>query len=110
MINAGDFNKRVFIIDKVETENENGFKQTAEVIIAKAWAKVNTTKGFTLVTNGSDFENVTTRLLIRTPQVDISRKYLVKMGERYFKIRYVNNIDEAGKFTELQVEGVRQNG
>ena len=110
MINAGDFNRRITIIKREKTTNSNGFDTTTDTVICKAWAKVNTTKGYTLVTQGSNFEDATTRLLIREPAVDLSRKYLVLFAGREWKIRYLNPIDHEGKFTELQVEEVRHDG
>lgn len=110
MINAGDFNRRITIIRRVSTTDADGFKANTDTVITKAWAKVNTTKGITLVNNGSDFEDVTTRFLIRYPSVEISRKDLVLFKGREWRIRYLNDIDEGDKFLELQVEGIRQDG
>lgn len=109
-INAGDFNERITIFKKGSGVDGDGFKMSNDTIITKAWASIKTTSGYTLVAQGSDFENVTTRMLIRKPNVELSRKYLVLFKNRTWKIRYLNDIDEAGKFVELQVEEVRQNG
>ncbi len=110
MINAGDFNKRITIVRDTPTVDSAGFKSNTRVTVVSAWAKVNTTKGFTLIAQGSNFENATTRLLIRKPATSISRKDKVLFSSKEWKIRYLNDIDEAGVFVELQVEEVRQNG
>lgn len=110
MINAGDFNRRITIISREGDTDADGFKQTVDTVVVKAWAKVSTTKGFTLVTNGSNFEDATTRFLIRYPNRKISRKHIVLFKGREWRIRYLNDIDEGDKFLELQVEAVSQNG
>jgi SPP1 family predicted phage head-tail adaptor len=110
MINAGDFNQRITIVRDTPSDDGEGFNSKTRTTVVSAWAKVNTTKGFTLISQGSNFENATTRLLIRKPNASISRKDLVLFKGREWKIRYLNDIDEAGVFVELQVEEVRQNG
>lgn len=108
MINAGDFNKRITIVRDTTTTDADGFKTVSRATVVSAWAKVNTTKGITLITQGSNFENVTTRLLIRKPSVSITRKDIVLFSSKEWKIRYLNNIDEGDIFMELQVEEVKQ--
>ena len=108
MINAGDFNRRITIVRRTKTTNNNGFDTFTETEVCKAWAKVNTTKGYTLVASGSNFEDATTGLVIRQPRVAIDRKDIVKFASKEWRIRYLNVIDEANKFVELQVEEVTQ--
>jgi SPP1 family predicted phage head-tail adaptor len=108
MINAGDFNKRVDIVRHTTITDKDGFTTVQDTVICSAWAKVNTTKGFTLVSQGSNFEDATTRLLIRKPSVEITRKDIVKYKAKDWKIRYLNNIDDDDAFIELQVEEVTQ--
>lgn len=110
MINAGEFNRRIVIVRRTPSEDGDGFSTPSETEVCKAWAKINTTKGFTLVAQGSNFEDATTRMLIRKPSVEISRKDVVLYKGREWRIRYLNDIDEAGVFVELQVEEIRQNG
>ena len=56
MINAGDYNKKISIYQIEETEDNDGFVAKNEVIILEPLSKVKTTKGYTLIANGSDFE------------------------------------------------------
>ena len=110
MINAGEFNRRIVIVRRTPSDDGEGFKSNSETEVCKAWAKINTTKGYTLINRGSNFEDATTRMLIRKPSVDISRKDIVLYKGREWRIRYLNDIDEVGVFIELQVEEIRQNG
>lgn len=110
MINAGDFKHRIQIIQRTKATDDDGFSTATDTPVASAWAKINTTKGYTIITQGSDFENALTRLLIRKPNVEISRKYLVLFRGKEWRIRYVNNVDLSDELIELQVEEVTING
>lgn len=110
MINAGEFDKRIEIKRPVKTTDASGFETDSLETICTAWAKISTTKGFTLIANQTDFENATTRMLIRKPSVEISRKDIVVFKGIDWRIKYLNEIDHDGAFVELQVQEVRQNG
>jgi SPP1 family predicted phage head-tail adaptor len=110
MRNAGDYNRRIIIVRRTPSDDGEGFKSNSEVEVCKAWAKIKTTKGYTLVSQGSNFEDATTLMEIRKPSVEISRKDIVLFKGREWRIRYLNDINEAGRFVELQVEEIRQNG
>ena len=111
MINAGNFNRRITIVRDKKTDDSEGFKSVERDEVCKAWAKINATKGYTLVNQGSNFEDATTRMLIRKPTVEISRKDIVLYKNREWRIRYLNDLyDEKNALIELQVEEIRQNG
>lgn len=106
MINAGDFKHRISIVRRTQNTDGDGFSTASDTEVVKAWAKINTTKGFTLVSQGSNFEDATTRFLIRTPTVEILRTDLVLFKGKEWRIRYLNNIDQSDELTELQCEEV----
>lgn len=110
MINAGDFDKKIEIKRPTKTTDASGFESETLATICTAWANVTTTKGFTLIANQTDFENATTRMLIRKPSVEISRKDIVVFKGIDWRIKYLNEIDHDGAFIELQVQEVRQDG
>jgi SPP1 family predicted phage head-tail adaptor len=104
MINAGDFNERIDIVRHTPIVDADGFKTVQTTKIVSAWAKVSTVAGITLITNNTNFENATTRFLIRKPNIEIKRKDVVQFHGLDWQIRYLNDINEAGKFVELQCE------
>jgi len=110
MINAGEFNQQIEIKRSTPTADGDGFTSESWATIATAWASVSTTKGFTLITNRTNFEEATTGMLIRKPAVAISRKDRVVFKGIEWTIEYLNEIDHDGAFIELQVKEVRQNG
>lgn len=112
MINAGDYNKKISIYQIEEVEDGDGFTTKNEVIILEPFAKIKTTKGYTLIASGSDFEKAYTNFTIRySKKVEDSyynsnRKVYVKFKDRIYTIEYLNNIDEANIELELQCKRV----
>ena len=65
MINAGDYDKKISIYQIEEVEDNDGFVSKTKVVILEPFAKVKTTKGYTLIASGSDFEKAYTNFTIR---------------------------------------------
>lgn len=106
MINAGEYNKRISIYTETEIEDNAGFKIKSESIVLNAWAKVKTTKGFTLIKNNTDFEQAHTNFTIRYPKEEITRDMLIKYNGKTYTIEYLNNIDEKNVELEIQAKAV----
>ena len=112
MINAGDYDKKISIYQIEEVEDNDGFVSKTEVIILKPYAKLKTTKGFTLIASGSDFEKAYTNFTIRYSKkvedtyYNSNRKMYVKYKNKTFTIEYLNNIDEADIELQLQCKRV----
>lgn len=105
--NAGAFNRRIQIVREQIVEDAEGFKHTEPVVILDVYAQVKTTKGFTLIANGTDFEKATTNFTIRYPHsLVITRDDIILFNNRRYEIQYVNNIDEANVALELQAKEV----
>ena len=114
-LNAGDFNHRVIIKRITQEKDGAGFKTPTETEVCRAWASVNTTKGYTLIAQGTAFEDATTRLLIRRPNTVIEDSDIVVFKGKEWRIRYLNDDDPEKRVVELQIQvvtqkGVQQNG
>lgn len=112
MINPGNYDKKISIYQIEETEDNDGFVSKTEVIILEPYAKLKTTKGFTLIASGSDFEKAYTNFTIRYSKkventyYNSNRKMYIKYKNKTFTIEYLNNIDEADIELELQCKRV----
>jgi SPP1 family predicted phage head-tail adaptor len=104
--NAGQFNQKIEVVRKTTTKDANGFIVESDVVILRAYAKVKTTKGFTLIANGSDFEKATTNFTIRYPQTVITRDDVIMFKGKSYEILYLNNVDELGVELEIQAKEV----
>lgn len=112
MINAGDYNKKISIYQIEEMEDNDGFAAKNEVIILKPLSKVKTTKGYTLIANGSDFEKAYTNFTIRYSKkvedtyYNSNRDVYVKYKDKIYTVEYLNNVDEANIELEMQCKRV----
>lgn len=104
--NAGEFNKKIEIVRETITKDAAGFPTKTPVTILSPYAKVKTTKGFTLIANGSDFEKATTNFTIRYPLTEILRTDVIIYKGKTYEIQYINNVDEANIELELQAKEV----
>ena len=92
MINAGDYNKKISIYQIEEIEDNDGFVTKNEVIILEPFSKVKTTKGYTLIASGSDFEKAYTNFTIRYSKkvedayYNSNRDVYVKYKDMFYKI------------------------
>ena len=106
MINAGEYNKRISIFKEEATEDSAGFITKTKSIVLDAWAKVKTTRGYTLIANNTDFEKAYTNFTIRFPKMEITRDMLIEYNSKTYSIEYLNNIDEANVELEIQAKVV----
>ena len=104
--NAGEYNRKITIYQVVTTTDADGFPVTTENVVLEPYAKVKTTKGFTLIANNSDFEKAYTNFTIRYPVTEINRDMLIKFRNKTYTIEYLNNIDEANVELEIQAKEV----
>ena len=108
MINAGEYNKRISIFTEEQKEDSAGFITKTKSIVLNAWAKVKTTKGYTLIANNTDFEKAYTNFTIRFPKKEITRDMLIEYKSKIYTIEYLNNVDEANIELEIQAKLVNK--
>lgn len=112
MINAGDYNKLISIYQIEEVEDDDGFNTKKETVIIKPYAKVKTTKGYTLIASGSDFEKAYTNFTIRYSKkiedvyYNSNRDVYVKYKDKVYTVEYLNNINEESIELEMQCKRV----
>lgn len=106
MINAGAYNKRISIFKEEAKEDGAGFVTKTRSTVLNPWAKVKTTRGYTLIASNSDFEKAYTNFTIRFPKVEITRDMFIEYNSKIYSIEYLNNIDEANVELEIQAKVV----
>lgn len=104
--NAGEFDKKIEIYRETTPKDSDGYMVRSREVILSPYAKVKTTKGFTLIANGSDFEKAYTNFTIRYPKTTIDRKMLIAYKGKTYTIEYLNNVDEASVLLEIQAKEV----
>ena len=106
MINAGKYNHKIQIYDIEITRDADGFAEKTRTLILSPYANIKTTKGYTIIRNGSDFEKALTNFTIRYPVVTITRDMEIDFNGKTYEIQYLNNVDEANVELEIQAKEV----
>ena len=106
MINAGKYNKRINIYRTDIITDSAGFQTVQRTLILQPYAAVKTTKGMTLIRNGSDFEKAYTNFTIRYPKTVINRDMEIDFHGKTYTIEYLNNVNEEGVELEIQAKEV----
>lgn len=107
MINAGKYNRKIIIYKVVESKDSAGFPITTQETILTTYADVKTLRGYTLITNDTDFEKAYVNFTIRYPHsIEITRNMLISFRGKTYSIEYLNNIDFANVELEIQAKEV----
>lgn len=106
MINAGRFNKKISLYSVTVGKDSAGFMTKTRTLVLNAYAHVKTTRGMTIIRNGSDFEKAYTNFTIRYPHAAINRDMEIDFNGKTYTIEYLNNVDEANVELEMQCKEV----
>ena len=107
MINAGKYNRKIIIYQVIQTKDNDGFPIKVEQEVLTTYADVKTLRGYTLITNDTDFEKAYVNFTIRYPStVEITRNMLISFRGKTYSIEYLNNIDFANVELEIQAKEV----
>ena len=106
MLNAGKYNKKIKIYKTEAIENENGFQTEQKTLVVSPYASVKTTRGMTLIKNGTDFEKAYTNFTIRYPKTEINRDMVIEFHGKEYSIEYLNNVNEDNVELEIQAKEV----
>lgn len=104
--NAANFCHKITIKAETITTDTDGFEVKSWATVLEPYAEVKTTKGFTLIANGSDFEKAYTRFTIRYPITPINRDMHIFYRGKEYSIEYLNNVDEEFILLEIQAKEV----
>lgn len=106
MMNAGKYKHRITIYRTEIVEDSQGFQNTVKTVVLNPFAQVKTTRGMTLIRNGSDFEKAYTNFTIRYPKTEINRDMLIDFHGKTYSIEYLNNVNEECVELEIQAKEV----
>jgi SPP1 family predicted phage head-tail adaptor len=106
MLNAGKYKRVIAIVQSQKTTDADGFPIYADKHILTTHAAVKTTRGYTLIAAGTDFEAAYTNFTIRYPKTPVTRDMHVLYAGKRYCICYLNNVDEAGVELEIQAKEI----
>ncbi len=111
-MSAGKYNKKIQIVEIEQGKDADGFDTYKETVLLAPYASVKTTRGYTLIASGTDFEKALTNFTIRysktveTRYRENNRNLRVRYNGKNYAIEYLNNIDEANTELEIQAKAV----
>ena len=111
-MSAGKYNKKIQIVEIEQGKDADGFDTYKETVLLAPYASVKTTRGYTLIASGTDFEKALTNFTIRysktveTRYHENNRNLRVRYNGKNYAIEYLNNIDEANTELEIQAKAV----
>ena len=106
--NPGKLNKKIDIVQFTITKDSDGFETKVETTGLSTWAQVMNTSGKEQIKQNSDFSEISTRFLIRTPKVDITKDMIIKFGGKSYEIKYINDYSYDKKHTEIMTKLVEK--
>lgn len=107
-INAGVFNKKIQVIRYEITKDSDGFETKTEITVLNTWAQISNISGTELLRSNSDFSEVKTRFLIRTPKAEITKNMMIKFKGNVYNITYINDYSYDRKYTEIIADSVKK--
>lgn len=105
-MNAGKYNKKISIYSVTVGKDSAGFMTKTRTLVLSPYANVKTTRGMTLIRNGTDFEKAYTNFTIRYPHTAINRDMEIDFNGKTYTIEYLNNVDEANVELEMQCKEI----
>ena len=103
-INPGSFNKKIEIIKYEVQKDSDGFENKKEITVLNTWAQVANISGTEVLRSNSDFSEVKTRFLMRTPKIEINKDMYIKFMRNVYNIVYINDYSYDKKYTEIIAE------
>ena len=108
LINPGNFDKRIKIVRYELQKDADGFEQKVEIVVLMTWAQVTNTSGTEILRSNSDFLEVKTRFLMRTPKLELDKDMVIKFDGNAYNIVYINDYGYNKRYTEIMAELVRK--
>ena len=104
VINPGNFDKRIKIIKYEIKKDSDGFEEKIENVVSITWAQVTNISGTEILRSNSDFSEVKTRFLMRTPKIKLDKDMGIKFAGNDYNIVYINDYGYDKKYTEIIAE------
>ena len=122
LVNPGNFNKKIKFIKYKIQKDADGFEEKTEDVVLVTWAQVTNVSGTEILRSNSDFSEVKTRFLMRTPTVatkssawmgtsyeqsecgGLDKDMFIKFDGNVYDIVYINDYGYDNKYTEIIAE------
>lgn len=103
-VDPGSLNKRISIVRKVKTADDDGHYSYSYETVHSCSARFTRKSAKEIYEANADFSETEVRFLIRYTSKSIDRKMLVLYAGKYYEIIYVNDYSDSRKYMELQAK------
>lgn len=100
-VNPGELNKKIQIIKKEETQNENGFPIPADKVVRTCFAKYSNTSGTEIMKAGTEFSSAKMRFLVRYSYIELNTDMFVRYAGKDYNIEYINPYGDNREYIEI---------
>lgn len=101
-VDAGSLNKRISILKKVTTRDQDGVAHEKMEEVRSCAASFKRTSGKELIRAGADFSEEKVCFTVRhSYSVELDRKMVVRYGGKEYEIEYVDDIDDRHQYDVL---------
>lgn len=100
-VNPGELNKKIQIIKKEESQNENGFLIAEDKVIRTCYAKYSNTSGIEIIKAGTEFSSAKMRFLVRYSPTEIDTDMFVRYAGKDYNIEYINPYGDSKEYLEI---------
>ena len=100
-VNPGALSKRIKIIEKRSTKDEDGFLTYEDFEVLSCWAQKSQTSGKELFEAGKDFTESKTRFLIRYPKTTLKETMFILYDNKKYNIQYLHNYADSNEYMEI---------
>ncbi|QBP06942.1 head-tail adaptor protein [Virgibacillus phage Mimir87] len=109
-MNPAKYDKRITFQKKDRVQDKEGNWVTDWVDHETVWAKIKHLRGKEIISAGANSVKITTRIYIRYRKGVTDGMRIKFKDDRYFKIEFLNNLEEQNVEYEILVNEVRSNG
>lgn len=100
-VNPGELDKKIQIIRKKESPDEDGFPVLTDEIVRTCWARYSNTSGNEIVKAGTEFASAKTRFLVRYSPTEINEDMFVRYKGKDYNIEYINPYGDNKEYLEI---------
>ena len=104
LINPGNFDKKIAVIKFESRKDCDGFEEKSEVVVLLTWAQVTNISETEVLRSNSDFSEVKTHFLMRTPKIKLNEYMFIKLDGSAYKSACSNDYGYDKKYTEIIAE------
>lgn len=102
-VNPGELDKKIQIIKKEETQNENGLPILTDKVVRTCFAKYSNVSGTEILKAGTEFSSAKMRFLVRYSPIEIDTDMFVRYAGKDYNIEYINPYGDSKEYLEIWV-------